>query len=739
MSMRKPVNMRKPMSMRKLVKIYLLMVFCAFLILWIFCLPGNLFEGTAYSTVVVDCDGELLGARIAEDGQWRFPPRNSVPEKYATALIQFEDRSFRYHPGVSPRAICRALVQNIRGGHRVSGASTISMQVIRLSRQRERTVWQKMVEMFLATRLEARYSKDEILALYASYAPFGGNVVGIDAAAWRYLGRDADELSWAEAATFAVLPNAPSSINLSQNRNCLLEKRNRLLLRLKDKGYMDEYTYESAIGEPLIGQVHPLPAYCPHLVEEYNKLFRGMLVKTGIRLSLQKRVEESLKYWRQDLSESGINDLAAIIADVRTGETIAYCGNADILAKRPGNWVDIANSPRSTGSILKPLLYCAALQEGTILPKSLLPDIPSNFGGFSPKNFDLSYDGAVPADEALARSLNIPNVYLLKQFGTSRFVKKLQKEGVSTLKRKAEEYGLSLILGGSEASLRDIVGVYSRIASAYQNLSSSKFSDKTAVWYMLEAMSGVGRPDRMDWRSLSSLRKVAWKTGTSYGSRDAWAIGITPDYVVGVWAGNAEGNSAPGLTGALTAGPIMFDLFNMLPPTGWFEEPSGGVELESCPESGYLAGRDCPHKKRMRVPAAAVNGETCPYHREVKGEKWFVLPPIMEKYYRIKHQDYHPLPRTDTEGSEVMHFAYPSDGAVLSPAKQMDGSSPGIRCEMIHSRSDAVVYWHLDNEYLDKTTDIHTFIIDIPPGLHRLTAVDDEGNKEEITIKILGM
>ncbi len=713
--------------MRKPVRKYLLIAAGSLLLLWLFCLPRNLFKGTPYSTVVVDRDGQLLGARIAADGQWRFPPTETVPEKYATALIQFEDRGFRHHPGVSIKAIGRAIVQNIKGGHTVSGASTLSMQVIRLSRQRERTVWQKLTEMFMATRLEARYSKDEILALYASHAPFGGNVVGLEVAAWRYLGRDASDLSWAEAATFAVLPNAPSSINLSQNRPALLEKRNRLLKRLKDRRFIDEYTYESALEEPLIGELHPLPSYCPHLVEEYNVTSRGKTVRTGIMLNLQRRVEESLKRWREDLAESGINDLCAIITDVRSGETIAYCGNADIEVKRPGAWVDIARSPRSTGSILKPLLYCAALQEGVILPSSLLPDVPTNFGGFSPKNFDLGYDGAVPADEALARSLNIPNVWLLKQFGTARFVTTLKEMGISTLNRKPEEYGLSLILGGSEACLKDVVGAYAKKA---RNVDM-------ATWYMLEAMAEVGRPDQMDWRRVSSLRKVAWKTGTSYGSRDAWAVGITPDYVVGVWAGNAEGNSAPGLTGALTAGPVMFDLFNLLPATGWFEEPEDYIEVDVCPESGYLAGRDCPEKVKMKVPAGGEDARQCPWHREIHQEKWFVLSPLMERYYRIKHQEYRPVPREENVDREVMSFAYPGDGAVLSSARQMDGTSPGVRCEIVHTRRDATVYWHLDNEYLGETTDIHTMVIDMPSGFHRLTAVDDEGNKKEVMVKIM--
>lgn len=723
--------------MRKPLRSSLTISATGVLLLWLTCLPGDLFKGTPYSTVVVDCEGRLLGARIAADGQWRFPPAKTVPEKYALALIQFEDRSFRYHPGVSLKAIGRAIVQNLRNGHRVSGASTLSMQVIRLSRRKERTLWQKLTEMFMATRLESRYTKDEILALYASNAPFGGNVVGLDAAAWRYLGRDAGNLSWAEAATFAVLPNAPASINLSQNRSALLQKRNRLLQRLKDKGYLDADTYAASMEEPLIGEIHPLPSFCPHLVDAYNQNAGGTIVKTRIRLSLQRQVETLLDRWRNELATKGCNDLAALILDIHSGAPVAYCGNAGSDIPRPGAWVDIASSPRSTGSILKPLLYCASLQEGTILPKSLLPDIPTNFGGFSPKNFDLNYDGAVPADDALARSLNIPHVWLLKQFGTARFVRLLQEAGVSSLKRPSDEYGLSLILGGAEASLDELAHVYCDLARSYLDLASSSFHDKWAIWYTLEAMAEVVRPDQMDWRRVSSLRKVAWKTGTSYGSRDAWAIGITPDYVVGVWAGNADGSTAPGLTGALAAGPVMFDLFNLLPPTGWFEAPASGVEVSVCPESGFLAGRDCPSRLRIKAPDAAAHASICPWHREIAREKWFVIPPLQEKYYRVKHQEYRPLPEEVDSGTEALAYSYPADGAVLSAARQMDGSLPGIRCEAVHSRQGATVYWHLDNTYLGETKGIHTMRVDMPPGIHRLTIVDDAGSRKEITVKIL--
>ena len=392
------------MSRRKAV---FLILFEVLLAGWLFCLPKDLFKGTSYATVVTDRNGELLGARIAGDQQWRFPPCDTVPERFATALIQFEDRHFRWHPGVNPVALVRAFADNLRAGHVVSGGSTLTMQVIRLSRNRERTLWQKIVEAILATRLEFRCSKDEILALYASHAPFGGNVVGLEAAAWRYFGRPADELSWAESATLAVLPNAPASIHPGKARDQLLAKRNRLLERLHRRGYFDASTLETALAEPLPDAPYPLPNLARHLVEAQP---RGEETQTGIDISLQRQVEDATTRWSDELALTGTADLAAVILDIRSGETIAYVGNASPLRTRHGSEVDIAASPRSTGSILKPFLYCAALQDGTILPRTLLRDTPVNLNGFTPQNFDLQFHGAVPAAEALARSLNVPAV-----------------------------------------------------------------------------------------------------------------------------------------------------------------------------------------------------------------------------------------------------------------------------------------------------------------------------------------
>ncbi len=744
--------------MRRYLKYGAFIVAGTILLLWCFCLPRNLFEGVPYSTVVTDKNGELLGARVADDGQWRFPPCDSLPEKFAKALIEFEDHRFYSHCGVSLHAIARATVQNMRNGRVVSGGSTISMQVIRLSRRKPRTMWQKIVEMFMATRLEWRYSKEEILCIYASHAPFGGNVVGIDAAMWRYLRNDGAELSWAEAATLAVLQNAPSLIHLDKNRDALLTKRNRLLARLYEKGEMSSDDYALAIEEPLIGKPYPMPQFAPHLVEYYNKTAHGVRTVTHIDLSLQRRVEELATRWSEELKGQNIRDIAVVISEVESGDVIAYCGNSDMSFERDGKWVDIARASRSSGSILKPLLYAAALQEGTILPNTLLPDVPTDFGGFAPKNFDGSYAGAIAADQALALSLNIPNVYLLKEYGVARFARTLQHSGFATLGRPADEYGLSLVLGGAEVCLLDVVSCYSRMAACYADSSAYPdfpLHDKIALYYTFNAMREVNRPDQMDWRRASSVQNVAWKTGTSYGARDAWAVGVTPEYVVGVWVGNADGSGVPELSGARTAGPILFDIFNILPYSEWFAEPdsSDGVMLRVCSHSGNLAGRYCIDTKETLLPRNNTKSAQCRYCREVsvsldgmrlvndrseqtRTECYFVLPPLMEHYYRQQHQEYVSLPKQTSLNNTVeqsFHFVYPADGSIISIPKQIDGTRGSIVCQAVHT-SSAELFWHLDGLFIGTTSDVHKIQIKPSLGYHTITVVDDLGSQQTISI-----
>mgnify|MGYP002622225511 CR=1 FL=1 len=707
----------------------ILITFGVLLALWLCCLPRDLFKDTSYATVVTDRNGELLGARIADDQQWRFPPCDSVPERYATALVQFEDRRFKWHPGVDPIALGRALVSNLRSGHVISGGSTITMQVIRLSRNKPRTLGQKLVEAILATRLELRCSKRQILALYASHAPYGGNVVGVEAAAWRYFGRPADQLSWAECATLAILPNAPASLHPGKGRDALLEKRNRLLQRLHDHGDIDAATLEGALSEPLPNAPYPLPRLARHLVESEP---RGVQTRTGIDIHLQRQVEAATTRWSDEWALQGVADLAAVILDVRTGEILAYVGNASPERAREGSEVDIARSPRSTGSILKPFLYCAALQDGVILPRTLLPDTPVNLNGFSPQNFDRQYHGAVPAAEALARSLNIPAVHLLRAYGPPRFLEVLREAGLSTLDRSAAHYGLSLILGGGEGRLTDITRAYAGMARSYLGLpADSPFRDRIALWYTFEALKEVNRPDEIDWRLIPSVRKAAWKTGTSYGSRDAWAVGVTPDYAVGVWCGNADGHGVASMTGTRMAGPVLFDLLNLLPPAAdWFEEPlQGGVFLDVCTASGMLRSLNCPQYESIPLPERATESKTCPYHDD--GD--FRLPPGMEWYYKAYHPEYEVRPE---KNAPQLEFLYPEPGTVLTLPRQLDGSERGAVFQAVHRNPDATLYWHLDEQYLGETHLLHQMKLNPSPGKHTVTVVDGDGNAVSVYFSV---
>ena len=711
-------------------KVYLIVI-SVLLAGWLCCLPRDLFKGISYATVVTDRGGELLGARIADDQQWRFPPCDTVPFRCATAIVQFEDRHFYRHPGVDPGALVRAAVSNLRAGHVVSGGSTITMQVIRLSRRRERTFWQKVVEAVQATRLELRYPKKRILALYASHAPFGGNVVGLEAAAWRYFGRPADQLSWAESATLAILPNTPSSIHPGKGRDKLLEKRNRLLEKLHKRGYIDAGTLEDALEEPLPDAPYPLPSLARHWVEAQP---RGERTRSCIDIHLQRQAEAVADRWSDELDRGGIADLAAVILDIRTGETVAYIGNTSPLRARTGSDVDIARAPRSTGSILKPFLYCAALQEGVILPRTLLADTPVNLNGFTPENFDRQFHGAVPAAEALARSLNVPAVHLLRRYGAPRFLDILREAGLSTLNRDASDYGLSLILGGGEGALLDITRAYAGMVRRYEGLETdSPFRDRTALWYTFEALKEVNRPDEIDWKLIRSVRKAAWKTGTSYGSRDAWAVGVTPDYAVGVWCGNADGHGVAGMTGAKTAGPVLFELLGLLPASAeWFDEPlQEGIFLDVCSASGMLKSPDCPEWESLRLPEKSAESAACPYHRDGV----FRLPPAMEWYYKSYHPEYQVHPGRD---AAPMEFLYPEPGSILTFPRGLDGSTEGAVFQVIHRNPDATVYWHLDQSYLGETRLIHQMRLSPDPGKHTVTAVDGDGNSVSVGFTVSG-
>jgi penicillin-binding protein 1C len=749
-----------------------------------------------YSTVLYDKENNLLNASISKDGQWRFPIREKIPEKFRDAIVLFEDKRFESHIGVDPRALYRATLQNFEAGKVISGGSTLTMQVIRLSRGNpRRTFFNKFVEILLATRLEWRYSKDEILSIYASHTPFGGNVVGIEAACWRYFGRQPDELSWAEAATLAVLPNNPSMINLGTNRAALQRKRDRLLTRLRDTGKIDSLGYDLAIAEPVPEKPVTLPRLTPHLMDRAILSGKGgEKITTTINSSIQKRTMEILNVHHQRLKGNQIFNAAALVMEVRTGNVIAYVGNVNSGGEHHES-VDIIRSRRSTGSVLKPFLFAAMVNEGMMLPKTLVPDVPTIINGFSPKNFSKQYDGAVPADQALIRSLNIPAVHELREYRYEKFYRILKDVGLTTLDQPADHYGLSLILGGAEATLWDVTGAYASMArtltsyfdragvnryrsSDYHppvflydttevvdyNFESHSVLDAASIWLTFETLKEVYRPgEETGWRNFYSSKRIAWKTGTSFGFRDGWAIGVTPDYAIGVWVGNADGEGRPGLTGTDTAAPILFDIFSQLPQNAWFGKPNSELTaIAVCSLSGARASEWCPAIDTVELATPGLKTAPCANHKrihlsadkkfrlhagcepldKIHSENWFVLPPVQEYYYRNNHLSYRSLPPlrkdcADPTGIVAMDMIYPKTDSRIFIPRDLDGSIGSTVFQAAHRDPQATIYWHLDGQFIGATSRSHRLVISPPEGAHHMTLVDQQGETLEKDFNVI--
>jgi penicillin-binding protein 1C len=754
------------------------------LVLYYFSLPEILFRDP-YSTVLEDRNGKLLGALIAGDGQWRFPQGKEVPYKFRETIILFEDKRFYHHPGVDVFALARATRQNIKNGKIISGGSTLTMQVIRLARKnRSRTFFEKFIEMILASRLELRYSKEEILSLYAAHAPFGGNVVGLEAACWRYFGRDASQLSWAEAALLAVLPNNPSLIHLGKNRDQLKSKRDRLLTQLLRAEKIDSITFELSQSESIPENPLALPRQATHLLTRISQDgFAQQRVRSTLDEALQNRVGDIINHHHQSLKGNQVFNAAALVVEVKTGNVVAYVGNTN-SGREHGEQVDVIMARRSTGSILKPFLFAAMLDEGKLLPEMLVPDVPTMINGFTPKNFSRQYDGAVPAGQALIRSLNVPAVYELKEYRYEKFYELLKQIGITTLNQPPDHYGLSMILGGAEGTLWDITGAYASLARNLNNYfeapGKSRYSKKDfhapvyiaadsikdeikeesswlsagSIYLTLDVLKEVYRPgEETGWRNFYSAKKIAWKTGTSHGLRDAWAVGINGDYAVGVWVGNADGEGRPGLTGTESASPILFDIFSQLPGNRWFQQPLSELQkIEVCSQSGARVTEFCQEKKEILVTRAGMQAAPCRFHRKIhvsqdgkyrvhsdcepiqtmNAVSWFVLPPVQEYYYRTKNLSYKSLPpfRRDCENPAnlaAMDVIYPKLNTQIFIPRELDGRPGSALFEVAHRNPQSTIYWHLDGDYQGATRGTHRFPITPRSGKHLLTLVDDQG------------
>jgi len=761
--------MKKPLRHKKL-KIFLLVL--SGLVIGFLCIPIPCFE-KPYSTVLTARNGELLGAKIADDGQWRFPATDRYSPKYIACLLEYEDRWFFLHPGFNPVSFVKSFVDNMKAGEVVRGGSTISMQVVRMSRNNPpRTYREKLWEMILALRLEMHYSKKSILNLYAANAPFGGNVVGIDAAAWRYFHTTPDELSWAEAATLAVLPNAPALIHPGRSRDRLEIKRDELLRCLPNSRTfipkhfgvpkLSDEDAELAMMEDIPDRPFDMPMLAYHYLSEEEKLHHGEHIVSTIDANLQKSVLDIMKHHHAVNLMNSIDNAAVYVVDYLNNEIISYVGN---------NWdaedarmVDMVRAQRSTGSILKPFLFAAMLDEGTLLPEMVLPDIPMSLAGFTPKNYSGEYWGAVPANKALQNSLNAPFVHLLREYGQQRFHSLLKKLPLRGIVFTAEHYGLSLIVGGGEASLYDITNAYAKMGrklASYVNENYNVTIDKTESPFSAEAiaetfniMCGLTRPvSQIGWGGFASSKQVAWKTGTSFGFKDAWAVGLTNRYAVGVWVGNADGEGRPGLTGVGAAAPILFDVMGKLNDS--YDYPantSESIEVEVCAESGYPKSEYCPVTKKIKTVNVENKTGVCPYHQKVFLDAtrqfrvlpdcypinqkcfdiFYILPPVMEWFYKKHSPLFRPLPAFYTgcgaaHPDDVMDFVYPKSDAKVTIPIGIRGDRQQVIFEIAHRNPQKTIFWTLNDNYLGQTRLNHQMPINVEKGVYSLRCVDEDG------------
>ncbi|MFL1476294.1 peptidoglycan glycosyltransferase PbpC [Pseudomonas grimontii] len=523
--------------------------------------------------VVLAEDGTPLWRFADANGVWRYPVQTrEVSPYYLDALLTYEDRWFYQHPGVNPFALVRATWQNLTGARVVSGGSTLSMQVARLLDPHSRTFHGKLRQLWRTAQLEWHLSKEQILTLYLNRAPFGGTLQGVAAASWAYLGKSPAQLTHAEAALLAVLPQAPSRLRPDRHPQRAQEARDKVLRRLAEFQVWPQSAVDEALEEPLLLAPRLEPSLAPLLARRLNRPDSPPLIRTTVDATLQRRLEDLLLGWRARLPEH--TSAAILVVEEESMAVRAYLGSVDINdAKRFGH-VDMISALRSPGSTLKPFLYGMALDEGLIHSESLLQDVPRRYGDYRPGNFSMGFTGAVPASTALSSSLNLPAVQLLEAYGPKRFAAQMRIGGVPLALPALAEPNLALILGGAGSRLEDLVSGYSAFARDGRSATIRLQPDDTlrerpllspgAAWIVRRILSGQARPDRDPRAELVQRPVLAWKTGTSYGFRDAWAIGVGPRYLIGVWIGRPDGTPVPGQFGLASAAPLMLQVHDVL-------------------------------------------------------------------------------------------------------------------------------------------------------------------------------
>ncbi|WP_420151281.1 penicillin-binding protein 1C [Spirosoma sp.] len=739
-----------------------------------------------YATIITARDSSILHAFLSRDDKWRmYAELSEITPTLREAILFKEDKYFLYHPGFNPVAMIRAAARNVLTGRRTSGASTITMQTVRLLEPRERTYQSKLIELFRAMQLELHYSKEEILQLYLNLIPYGGNIEGLKSASLLYFGKPPALLSLAELTTLTIIPNRPSSLRLGTQNTLVVKERNKWLNRFLKSKLFDEVAITDALHEPLRAYRRDAPQLAPHLSRRLRaEIPNQPIIHSTLNPSVQATAERLVQQYANRIRAYNIHNAAVLIVDNQSHNVVAYVGSADFTNTLDGGQVDGVRAVRSPGSALKPLLYGLAFDAGVITPKTKLNDVPTNFSGYEPDNYDRRFNGPVTAEFALANSLNIPAVALLKEISTPTLVATLRKAGFTSIKKQAKELGLSMILGGCGVTLEEMTRLYTSLANAgrleplhLQAIPESERSvDKVnllsseATYLVTHTLTQITRPDLPNnFDNSYHLPRIAWKTGTSYGRRDAWSIGYNPRYTIGVWVGNFSGTGAAELSGANTATPLLFQLFNVLDynsSTNWFPKPGSDSRLSMrliCPETGDVPGEFCTHPvtdycimgvsryhRCQHQKAVFTNvAETISYCAHCRPDSGAVsrtypnVAPELITFYQNRHVPFKTVPPHNPACERVFGGQDASGTAPLITSLN-DGSEYFINAKQpaemqltCQAASDVqTVFWYLNDKLYRRAKASDIVFFKPRPGTLKISCADDKGRSKDIHLLI---
>lgn len=757
-----------------LVKRCVLICVCGFLLFLLLNVLFPLPSAIEYSTIVTDANGDVVNAFLTRDEKWRMKTElNEISPLLRKTIIAKEDKYFYYHPGVNFFAIARAAFMNLMHRKITSGASTITMQVARALHPRKRNFISKIIEMFRAFQLEWKYSKDEILQMYLNLVPYGGNIEGVKAASLLYFNKNPDHLSLAEITALSIIPNRPSSLVIGKNNDLIVKERNRWLQKFAADKVFTKKEIEDAISEPLTAKRIVLPHFIPHLAYKLKSRLKESNIKTTIVLNTQLKLEKLTKDYIRNLKLQDIQNAAVVVINNKTHKVISYIGSASFTDTTDGGQVNGAAAIRQPGSTLKPLLYGLCIDEGLLTPKTVLTDIPINYSGYAPENYDQKFNGYVTVEYALEHSLNIPAVKTLQQLGKDKLVNKLVSCNFKQIQKDRNKLGLSLILGGCGTTLEQLTGLFSALANDGVYFSpcyvqSDSLSKKVqllspAADYMItNILSKVNRPDfPLNWTATEHMPKIAWKTGTSYGRRDAWSIGYNKDYTVGVWVGNFSGTGVPELSGANTATPLLFKIFNTIDydsNSGWYEPPKDCELRQVCSETGLPPGpyctnlisdyfiplvsttTQCHHLQEIKISADSSVSycESCAPATGYIKRLYRVIAPEMQDYFNQNGIAYQKIPSHNPDCEKIFKGDGPKITSPLNGNEyyiNIKDPEP-LQLTAIVGSDVTKIYWYVNDRFY-KTTSAGEKQFFIPKeGPVKISCTDDKGRNRNIRIRV---